>query len=214
MNLRTEIFQGLNRLRNVSDGEANPVTLKNQNKEKKLFKSPHPSLLPEGEGAGIPKSTALNTASANTENECASAEHAANQAIALGSRIFLTTGSKDLAVFLQAPGADQREWFVRVTPEPEFIQRAIDLGIPRSRICAMQGPFSEAFNTALWRDLKIDCVISKDSGDAGGYQAKVAATQALGIPLLVIKRPKLDYPLVTSTFDALLRQLHTWNITA
>jgi precorrin-6x reductase len=146
--------------------------------------------------------------------ECDSTEQAANQAIALGSRIFLTTGSKDLAVFLQAPGATEREWFVRLTPEPEFIQRAIDLGVPRSHICAMQGPFSEAFNTAWWRDLNIDCVISKDSGDAGGYHAKVAATEALSIPLLVIKRPKLDYPVVTSTFDALLRQLQTWNITA
>jgi len=103
---------------------------------------------------------------------------------------------------------------VRVTPEPEFIQRAIDLGVPRSHICAMQGPFSEAFNTALWRDLKIDCVITKDSGDAGGYQAKVAATQALNIPLLVIKRPKLEYPFTASTFDAVLQQLQAWNINA
>lgn len=143
---------------------------------------------------------------------CAATEQAAEQAVKLGRRIFLTTGSKDLAIFLNAPGAAEREWFVRVTPEPEFIQRAIDLGIPRSHICAMQGPFSQAFNEALWRDLKIDCVITKDSGDAGGFNAKVAAAQALDIPLLVIKRPKLDYPFTTSTFDAVLRQLQTWNI--
>ncbi len=143
-----------------------------------------------------------------------SLEQAAEQAIKLGRRIFLTTGSKDLAAFLNAPGAAEREWFVRVTPEPEFIQRAIDLGVPRSHICAMQGPFSEAFNTALWRDLKIDCVITKDSGDAGGFQAKVAATQALNIPLLVVKRPKIEYPFITSTFDGVLSQLHAWNINA
>lgn len=144
--------------------------------------------------------------------ECDSTEQAAEQAIALGQRIFLTTGSKDLATFLQAQGAKEREWFVRVTPEPEFIQRAIDLGVPRSRICAMQGPFSQAFNEVLWRDLKIDCVITKDSGDAGGYNTKVAATQALNIPLLVIKRPKLEYPFITSTSDAVLRQLQAWHI--
>ncbi|MDI1277428.1 precorrin-3B C(17)-methyltransferase [Methylobacter sp.] len=146
--------------------------------------------------------------------ECNSTEQAAEQAIVLGRRIFLTTGSKDLATFLNAPSAAEREWFVRVTPEPEFIQRAIDLGVPRSHICAMQGPFSETFNTALWRDLKIDCVITKDSGDAGGYQAKVAATQALNLPLLVIKRPELEYPFATSSFDAALRQLQAWNINA
>jgi len=166
------------------------------------FIPPHPNLLPQGEGAY------------STKNQCDSTEQAAEQAIALGSRIFLTTGSKDLATFLQAPGAAEREWFVRVTPEPEFIQRAIDLGVPRSHICAMQGPFSQAFNEALWRDLKIDCVITKDSGDAGGYQAKVAATQTLNIPLLVIKRPKLEYPFAASTFDAILQQLQAWNINA
>ncbi len=144
--------------------------------------------------------------------ECDSTEQAAEQAIAIGRRIFLTTGSKDLATFLQAPGAAEREWFVRVTPEPEFIQRAIDLGVPRSHICAMQGPFSQAFNEALWRDLKIDCVITKDSGYAGGYQAKVAATQALNLPLLVIKRPKLEYPFATSSFDAALSQLQAWHV--
>jgi precorrin-3B C17-methyltransferase len=141
---------------------------------------------------------------------CNSLEQASEQAITLGKRIFLSTGSKDLATFIKAPGADAVEWFVRVTPEPEFIQRAIDLGIPRSHICAMQGPFSQAFNEALWRDWKIDCVVTKDSGDVGGYQAKVTATQALAIPLLVIKRPQLAYPLMTSTFDAVLQHVQTW----
>jgi precorrin-3B C17-methyltransferase len=143
---------------------------------------------------------------------CESTGQAAERAIAAGQRIFLATGSKDLATFLQAPGAAERQWFVRLTPEPEFIQRAIDLGVPRSHICAMRGPFSEAFNTALWQDWKIDCVVTKDSGDAGGYRAKAAAAQALAIPLLVIQRPALVYPQITSTFDAVLQQLKTWEI--
>ena len=140
-------------------------------------------------------------------NLCESMAQAAQRAIALGKRIFLATGSKDLATFLKAPGADACEWFVRVTAEPEFIQRAIDLGVPRSHLCAMQGPFSEAFNTALWRDWQVDCVVTKDSGDAGGYRAKAAAAQALNIPLLVVQRPAVAYPLVTSTFEAVVQQL-------
>ena len=143
---------------------------------------------------------------------CATTAQAASRAIALGKRIFLATGSKDLATFLKAPGATEREWFVRVTPEPEFIQRAIDLGVPRSHICAMQGPFSQGFNEALWRDWQIDCVVTKDSGDAGGYQAKAAATQTLGIPLLVIARPTLTYPHLTSSFEGVQQQLQAWDI--
>jgi precorrin-3B C17-methyltransferase len=76
----------------------------------------------------------------------------------------------------------------------------------------MQGPFSEAFNEALWRDWSVDCVVTKESGEAGGYHAKAAAAKALGITLLVVQRPRLDYPLVVSTFEAALDQLSTWKI--
>lgn len=145
---------------------------------------------------------------------CDSVTAAAQRAMATGRRIFLATGSKDLATFLHAPGAAGCEWFVRLTPEPEFLQRAIDLGVPRSHICAMQGPFSQAFNMALWRDWQIDCVVTKDSGDAGGYQDKLAAAQVLNIPLLEIKRPQLTYPLVVASFADVLRQLRAWEITA
>jgi precorrin-3B C17-methyltransferase len=131
---------------------------------------------------------------------CDSVEDAAERAIRIGRRIFLATGSKDLAGFLQAPGAREREWFLRITPDPTLIRRALALGIPRDHLIAMQGPFSEALNTALWRDQRIDCVVTKDSGEAGGCSAKVRAAATLGIPLLVIRRPRIDYPHTAADF--------------
>jgi precorrin-6x reductase len=98
---------------------------------------------------------------------------------------------------------------VRITPEPALIRRAIDLGIPRDHILAMQGPFSEAFNSALWRDQRIDCVVTKDSGEAGGFSAKARAASALGIPLLVIRRPRVAYPSVATSFEAVAEQLRS-----
>jgi precorrin-3B C17-methyltransferase len=138
---------------------------------------------------------------------CDSVADAAERAIAAGRRIFLATGSKDLATFLTAQDASAREWFVRITPEPALIRRAIDLGVPRDHILAMQGPFSEAFNTALWRDQRIDCVVTKDSGEAGGFSAKARAAAALKIPLLVIRRPLVAYPRVATSFDGVREQL-------
>jgi precorrin-6x reductase len=161
--------------------------------------------------AGVPAQdaeSAIARDGASVIELCASPEHAAQRAIAQGQRIFLATGSKDLAAFLQAPGAADKKWFVRITAEPDFIQRAIDLGVPRSQICAMQGPFSPAFNTALWQDWQIDCVVTKDSGEAGGFDAKAAAAAALGIPLLVIERPQVAYPAVVASFDAVLEHLN------
>ena len=138
---------------------------------------------------------------------CDSVAHAAGKAIAVGKRIFLATGSKDLAAFLRAPEAAAREWFVRMTPEPALIRRAIELGVPRDHILAMQGPFSEAFNSALWRDQRIDCVVTKDSGEAGGFPAKARAAAALGIRLLVIRRPVMAYPCLATDFDSVGEQL-------
>src|SRR5262249_27572496 len=86
---------------------------------------------------------------------CDSVADAAEKAISIGKRIFLATGSKDLATFLHAPQAEAREWFVRITPEPALLRRAVELGVPRDHILAMQGPFSEALNSALWRDQRI-----------------------------------------------------------
>lgn len=132
---------------------------------------------------------------------------AARLAMARGQRIFLATGSKDLASFVQADGADEREWFVRLAPDPQHLQRAIDLGIPRSHLLAMQGPFSQASNEALWRDWGIDCVVTKQSGDAGGYGAKAAAAAALGIPLIVVDRPAIAYPAAAHDFAGVLAAL-------
>ncbi|AXK40550.1 precorrin-3B C(17)-methyltransferase [Crenobacter cavernae] len=138
----------------------------------------------------------------------ATMEDAARLAMARGQRIFLATGSKDLAAFVKADGADECEWFVRLAPDPQHLQRAIDVGIPRSHLLAMQGPFSQAANEVLWRGWGIDCVVTKQSGDAGGYGAKAAAAAALSIPLIVVDRPKVDYPAVASDFAGVLAALN------
>lgn len=138
---------------------------------------------------------------------CASAEQASKEAIALGTRIFLTTGSNDLREFLNVKGAEERLWFVRTTADPDFIRKAIDAGIPRKHICAMQGPFSRAFNETLWRDWQIDCVITKDSGEPGGFTAKLEAARALGIKTIVVKRPQINYPEVASDFKTILEEI-------
>ena len=128
---------------------------------------------------------------------------AARHAIEIGQRIFLATGIKDLQTFLQQPSAENRHWFLRITPDADSLERALKLGVPRSNICAMQGPFSTELNIALWSSWKVDCVVTKESGEAGGFQSKVDAARKLGIPLIVVERPKMSYPAVVSDFKNL-----------
>jgi precorrin-3B C17-methyltransferase len=132
---------------------------------------------------------------------------AARQAIELGKRIFLATGIKNLETFLGQPSAGNRHWFLRITPDVDSLERALKLGVPRSNICAMQGPFSTEVNVALWSSWNVDCVVTKESGEAGGFQSKVEAAGTLGIPLIVVERPKMSYPAVASDFKTLVELL-------
>ena len=132
---------------------------------------------------------------------------AARLAIEIGQRIFLATGIKDIDTFVRAPGAECREWFLRITPDTGSLEVALKLGVPRSQICAMQGPFSSDLNIALWSAWKIDCVVSKESGEAGGFDSKAEAADKLKIPLIVVRRPQLSYPVVASDFNTLADML-------
>lgn len=168
-------------------------------------------LIALSEETGVPYFRYERPAPWNSEEElggdvtlCDSMEEAAEHAVARGRRIFLATGSKALPVFLAHPQAKNCEWFVRVTPNPQIIQQMVDQGIPYSHICAMQGPFEPALNESLWRAWQIDCVISKESGDAGGFRSKLAAASNMSLPLIVVRRPKMRYPRQTSDFDAVL----------
>ena len=116
------------------------------------------------------------------------------QAQTLGKRIFLSTGIQSLHQFVEEPCASRLSWFIRMTPSPKFIQNALDLGIAAQQICAMQGPFTQSMNEALWKQWNIDCVISKDSGHSGGFLEKHRAATALNIPMIVLERPKVSYP--------------------
>lgn len=111
----------------------------------------------------------------------------AARAAAPHGRTFLATGSKDLEEFLTH--APTLETYVRLTPQPEVLERALILGLPPQRLCAAVGPFSKEWNVAQWRLWGIGAVVTKDSGDAGGFSDKLAAARELGLPLIVVRRP-------------------------
>src|SRR5260370_309843 len=136
---------------------------------------------------------------------CKTVREAAAESIARGSRVFLATGAKDLPAFLKHEGASRCEWYVRITPDS--LERTLSLGVPRANICAMQGPFLKEFDEVLWKNWRIDCVVTKESGEVGGFLAKAEAAFVLGIPLIVVERPQVDYPIVAYDFETIVGQL-------
>ena len=110
---------------------------------------------------------------------------AAEAAGAIGDeprRVFLALGRKELAPFAAAP---QHIYLVR-SVDP--VEKPLDL--PNAAYISARGPFREADDRALLEENGIEILVSKNSGGDASY-SKIAAARALGIPVVMLKRPCL-----------------------
>ncbi|MER8652206.1 cobalt-precorrin-6A reductase [Mesorhizobium sp. M0761] len=116
---------------------------------------------------------------------------------ALGStprRAFLALGRQEVAAFEAAP---QHHYLIRsVDPvEPK-------LAVPDATYLLARGPFREADERALLEEHRIDGVVSKNSGGEATY-GKIAAARALGIEVVMVRRPILPEVPSAETVEAL-----------
>ena len=104
-------------------------------------------------------------------------------------RVLLTTGSKELEAYTAVQDYRERV-FPRVLPTASVLEKCSVLGFPGAHIIAMQGPFSQAMNAALLREIGADILVTKDTGASGGFAEKVAAAKEVSAKVLVIARPR------------------------
>jgi precorrin-6A/cobalt-precorrin-6A reductase len=126
---------------------------------------------------------------------------AAVQALGLTPRrVFVTLGRNELAPLCAAP---QHFYLIRsVDPVDPPLQ------LPQARYVTGRGPFGESTDRALMAEHRIDEVIAKNSGGAATY-GKIAAARALGIAVVMVRRPPtLDGPRVETVEEALTRLNH------
>lgn len=124
--------------------------------------------------------------------EAASHQQARQIAESIGKRPFLAVGSNFAGVYIVSEKFEKA--YIRVLPKSEIIKKCEDLGYDYSCIVAMQGPFSKEINIEMLRLAKADMMITKESGNAGGFLEKYLACKELNIPLIVVERPQIRYP--------------------
>lgn len=107
-------------------------------------------------------------------------EAATAAAVAPGARVFLATGRRSLPRF--APLAAGRHLVVRVIDAP-----AKPFPFAAGEWIAARPPFTVADEVGMFRDLRIEVLVAKDSG--GPVAAKFAAARALGLPVVMLRRP-------------------------
>ncbi len=103
--------------------------------------------------------------------------------------VLLTTGSKTLPQYCEDPALKERI-YARVLPLADSLRICSECGLPADRILAIQGPFSREMNTAMLRQTKAAWMVTKDTGNAGGYTDKIAAAKACGAKAVIIGRPE------------------------
>ncbi len=131
-------------------------------------------------------------------------EAAAQEAARLGKNIFLTTGSRNLKAFTTAEALKDHTVIARILPTAKVLAECEELGLTPKEIVALQGPFSEEMNIALYRQYGAEVIVTKNSGEIGGTDTKLTAAKKLGLPVVMIDRPKLDYDVIAYTFEEVL----------
>lgn len=103
--------------------------------------------------------------------------------------ILITTGSKELKEYTAIRNYKER-CFARVLSLPQVVTMCDALGFRGSHLIAMQGPFSKEMNAAMLKQVKASYLVTKESGDAGGFEEKCKAAKECGVTLVVIGKPK------------------------
>ena len=117
-------------------------------------------------------------------------------------RVLLTVGYKALPLFHN--WHERSTLFARILPAVTSLEAATSAGFSSDQIIALRPPVTAELEKALWRHWNISLVVTKASGVAGGEDVKRAVAAELGIPLIVIARPAVDYPHQTSDLSVAL----------
>ncbi len=102
--------------------------------------------------------------------------------------ILAATGSKELKAYTVIPEYEKRV-YARVLPSLEALESCRALGFSGRNVICMQGPFGEALNYGMLKQIQGRYLVTKESGKTGGFQEKLQAAKRAGAKLIVVGRP-------------------------
>jgi precorrin-6A/cobalt-precorrin-6A reductase len=97
-------------------------------------------------------------------------------------RVFVALGRKELVPFVEAP-------------QHCYLIRSVDpvdppLAVPHATYVLGRGPFGASDDRALLIAHGVEILVTKNSGGSATY-GKIAAARTLGLPVIMLRRPKL-----------------------
>jgi precorrin-6A/cobalt-precorrin-6A reductase len=122
-------------------------------------------------------------------------------------RILLSIGVRHLEYFQELIEDESREVYCQVLDVPESLELAQRSGIPLDRILTANGvPTVENIHRILV-DFQLDLMIFKESGYQGGTDAKIEAGMMTDTQMILIDRPRINYPNSFESVEDLISHL-------
>lgn len=131
-------------------------------------------------------------------------EEAARLAFAFALPVLLTTGSRNLAPYAAQARRTGVTLIVRVLQHPDSLDACRNAGIPQANIITGRGPFSVRDNRSVIQRFRIGCLVTKDSGIAGGVPEKIEAARLENCHVVVVGRPEQTDEATCSTVEEVL----------
>jgi len=113
---------------------------------------------------------------------------AAVMAFSFGSNVLLTTGSKNLALYVKESRQSNARLVARVLDTKDSLRACLEAGIERGSIVAGKGPFSVEDNLSVIRKFDIGVLVTKDGGVRGGVLEKLEASRTENCRVVVVAR--------------------------
>ena len=101
------------------------------------------------------------------------------------TRLLALTGVQTIAKL--RPYWERHDCWFRILHRDESLEKAAQQGFPADRLVY----YEEDDEAALIARLRPQAILTKESGESGGFPQKLAAAQAAGIPLYAVRRPAL-----------------------
>lgn len=102
--------------------------------------------------------------------------------------ILLTTGSKELGEYVSRLDEISR-LYVRILADGNTVEQCKKLGLTGKQIICMQGPFSAELNAAMLRQVDAKYLVTKETGNAGGFFEKLKGAASAEAGVVVIRKP-------------------------
>lgn len=119
--------------------------------------------------------------------------------------ILVTLGSNNIPHFSKLKNLEN--FYFRILPKWDMVKKCEDVGVLPKNIIAMQGPFSKNMNKAMIEQYDIKYLVTKQAGDTGGEREKIEAADEMGIDVVFLTRPKVEYPSCYNDIDKLFKRV-------